>query len=253
MAEVSHDARAQRILAQLQKYRDRIRNMDDVMTQIGVLGVAASQKAFREQSLDGDKWPVRYPNQADPFINKAGALSDWASGRKSPKPNRFDRTPALIDTRNLKNSLTSKSGSEFARWGTNMEYARDNQDGGESEIKVSPSTKQRMKEWFYTPKGKRKKARTKGRVTDKASVSTGAFEQTERGLEFVRRTHMEDRERDATRADYIGKFGWLLNPKRMDKEDVVVTKIHARPFVGYTDEMERQVKKLIKRHVQRGP
>lgn len=123
----------QSLLDQLARYRLALRDVRPVLTGIGALGVAESQRAFEEQRLGETEWPQRYPNMGDPFLNVAGALADFIAGRDRPKPNRFERRPALIDEGargGLLGSFTwDVPDDKTVEWGTNKAYAQKHHEG----------------------------------------------------------------------------------------------------------------------------
>ena len=267
MVEVSADARAARVSAHLEKVRDRLKNTSDLMNKIGALGVAESQKAFREQRLGDISWKERYPGQSPPKVNVAGFVSDFVSGRSTPKPNRFQDRPALVDEGQrggIWGSLTWNSGNEFARWGTNKEYARLQHEGGRTEIPVTPEAKKAIKNYFYTKKEQRRYIPVGTRVKLPTPIKEIVYEHkyTPSGMQLVRVEKVRKTEfipadvteegEDVTRSDYVNKFGWLLNRKNMNRTDVLVTNVTPRPFVGITDDLEKRLHEAIRRHVAEG-
>lgn len=217
------------ILAQIKRLREQLKNPNkpllfgrSLMKQIGALGVAESQKAFREQALGDIKWDPRYPLQDKPKFNIAGALMDWKSGRKAPKPNRFQDRPALIDEGQrggMLGSLTFQvTGPLDVSWGTNKSYAEKHQKGGDTAILYDDATKQRISEWLYKKPPQKKKV-TKGILrTDK--VKTGLGE-------------------SRRRSEYAKHIAPLL-ASNMWKQRII-----ARPFVGVTDQLAKDIEKAI--------
>lgn len=113
------------------------------LKQIGALGVAESQEAFREQSFDGKKWPERNPDK--PVVNVFGVISDFSQGKTKPPNRRFQTTPALIDTGRLASSISFRLVSDdTVEWGTNIVYAPVHQSGGEVESEEITETVQRL-------------------------------------------------------------------------------------------------------------
>lgn len=90
---------------ELKQFRGRLEDPRGALTRVGALMLAASQKAFDDQSYGPERWPERYEGQSEPFINVAGALSDVLRDRQI-KGRRFDRRPALVDVGTLRGSLT---------------------------------------------------------------------------------------------------------------------------------------------------
>lgn len=132
-----------------------LRNKETLLDSIGLLMVAESMQAFEQQSFGGEDWPERYPNQSSPFINVAGAVRDFASGRSEPKDRRFDRRPALRDTSRLMSSIAHQvQGGDTVEVGTTVPYASVHQFGGTSSQPVTQATKTRIASWLKTAKGK---------------------------------------------------------------------------------------------------
>jgi phage gpG-like protein len=217
------------VRGKLQTLREQLNNPDlplangkPLMKQIGILGVAASQKAFRMQALGDIKWPARYPNQAAPKFNIAGALMDWKSGRPNPKNNRFQDRPALFDTGAMKDKLSyTVSGPLSVKWGSPQTYAALHQEGGEVTIPYDDATAKRISEWLY------KKAPQKGKMftgvlrTNKVKTGNVGW-----GMK--------------TRAEYAKHVRPLIN-SRVWEQNII-----ARPFVGVTLELELDINRTIK-------
>lgn len=215
------------VRGKLHTLREQLNNPDlplangkPLMKQIGILGVAASQKAFRMQALGDIKWEPRYPKQAPPKFNIAGALMDWKSGRANPKPNRFQDRPALFDTGTMKDKLSyTVSGPLAVKWGSPQEYAALHQEGGEVTIPYDDATAKRISEWLY------KKAPQKGKMF------TG-----------VLRTNRQPTGHSGTkkRNEYAKHVRPLIN-SRVWEQNII-----ARPFVGVTLELELDINRTIK-------
>jgi len=128
-----------------------------LMTELAMMGEASAMKAFETQTFDGTRWLPRYPEQKPPKFNVAGALQDWASGRKAPKPSRFTDRPALVDEGMRGGLWGSIRGrvidAQTAEWGTTKEYANVHQFGGVSVQPITEDTKERIRKWLYTPSG----------------------------------------------------------------------------------------------------
>lgn len=193
-----------------------------LMKWIGAQGVAVSQKAFLKQELGDIKWPARYPNQDEPKFNYAGALMDWKSGRASPKPNRFQDRPAVVDEGmrgGIQGSLTFRvTGPLAVRWGSGKDYARLQHDGGYTSIPFDKATLDRMLAWLYKAvpqKRKTVKPEYKGKVTvGRKRVDRGVY------------------------AKHVHK---IVNSFPQWDQTVI-----ARPFVGITDTLEKDFKASIK-------
>lgn len=224
------DPKFSEILKQIQLLRSQLKDPNKpllsgktLMKWFGAIGVASSQKAFREQALGDIKWDPRYPGQEEPKFNIAGALMDWKSGRKNPKPNRFQDRPALIDEGmrgGIQGSLTFQvTGPLSVSWGSGKPYAEKQHKGGQTVISYDDATKQRISEWLYKKPPQRKKV-TKGTLRqNKVNAGNG---QTYR------------------RSDYTKHIQPLL-ASNMWKQRII-----ARPFVGITDELAGDMKSAIK-------
>ena len=70
----------------------RARNMEPALKAIGAVLVSQGMRAFETESFGDEEWPERYPGQAEPFINIAGAVADLTAGGRI-KARRFQRRP----------------------------------------------------------------------------------------------------------------------------------------------------------------
>ena len=147
----------------LKKLQTALDNPTPLLEAWGKMGVAASGKAFVDQKFGEDAWPERYPGQADPKLNVAGALSDFNAGRAKPKPNRFQDRPALVDEGfrgGLWGSISYQTtSSDTVEWGTVKPYGTTMQYGGKTVIRLSQSAVDRARAWLFTPTGKTRKGR----------------------------------------------------------------------------------------------
>ncbi len=115
----------------LKLLRTGLKDKSKALNQIGALLTNRAQLAFEQQKRGSEAWAPR----GVPSI--AGILSDLDKGG-TVKDRRFQDRPAGIDTSRLRNSISwdvpDKSSVEV---GTNVEYARDIQDGGLQSIVVT--------------------------------------------------------------------------------------------------------------------
>jgi len=126
---------------------------EGLMKQWGALLVETSQRAFVDQRLGDDEWPPRYPNMEPPFINIAGALSDFNAGKSKPKNNRFNERPALVDqglAGGIWGSITFAASKNEVEVGTNKPYGKIHQEGGESDIAVTDEGYRKGYDWLFT-------------------------------------------------------------------------------------------------------
>lgn len=132
-----------------------LKQKEGLLKGIGDMMVAASHQAFDEQRFGSVDWPQRYPNQNPPFLNVAGAVADFSSGRSEPKSRRFNPRPALRDTSSMMLSIAREvTDKETVEIGTNVPYAPIHQFGGVSSQRVSKDTKKRIAKWLLKDKGK---------------------------------------------------------------------------------------------------
>lgn len=128
----------------LKEFRGRLEDPRPALERVGAIMLAASQKAFEDQSYGPERWPERYEGQSNPFINIAGALSDVARDRQI-KGRRFDRRPALIDTGVLRGSLTfALKGKKAVRVGTTDPKAPKHLFGLQSVQEVTEVARKRL-------------------------------------------------------------------------------------------------------------
>lgn len=205
-----------RLRGALQDPATPVKPVGPLLNQIGLLGVETSQQAFRDQKLGDIQWDPRYPGQEEPKFNIAGALSDFKRGAKAPKPNRFQDRPAAVDEGlrgGIWGSLSWRVDGSRVVWGSSKPYAPLVQNGGVSTIHYDQSTKDRMADWLYTSKRGPERTLRGGTVkTLKGKTPRAAY------------------------AKYIRP----LLAKNTHKQRVI-----ARPFVGITETLERDVLRTI--------
>lgn len=111
----------------------RIGSPAPFLKQAGVLLVARTQAAFQKQRrVPGKAWLARS------VPNVAGIVADLARG-SSVKSRRFDARPALVDTGQLRNSITFRvAGRTTVEVGTRLPYASIHQTGGVSRQRITP-------------------------------------------------------------------------------------------------------------------
>ena len=143
-------------LSAVAKLRAELTRPSSLMTQLGARGADSAVTAFRDQRLGDWVWPERYPGMEPPFINIAGAISDFNAGRTAPKRVRFQNRPALIDLGQrggLWGSISNRvSGPLRTEWGTSKPYASLHQEGGTSRQPITSGAAQRIRDWLFTSK-----------------------------------------------------------------------------------------------------
>lgn len=132
--------------AKIERMEKALQNPKKALKQIGVLMVAESQGAFRDQQHGRSKWASRAP------VNVYGIISDFAKGGKPPA-RRFQTRPALKDTGRLSNSISFKiNGNTTVEVGTNLDYAGVHQFGGKIESEPITKSLRRMLWKWLKPK-----------------------------------------------------------------------------------------------------
>ncbi|HLG42486.1 MAG TPA: hypothetical protein VI643_03895 [Planctomycetota bacterium] len=265
------------LLRQLGEYRLSLSDLKPVLTGLGALGVASSQRAFYEQRLGEHEWPARYPSMPDPFLNIAGALADFIAGRESPKPSRFDRRPALIDEGNRGGLLGSftfdVSDDKTVEWGTNKDYAQKHHEGLAD----------------FQPYGEDVQGRIAAYLDDVFQRGPAPVPQEDSGSELLRRNKVTA-DREKQRAEHPDRYAkWLerhspsgsfdeavendvraFTQRRRAKanqgnqelqaagrllpllrKNVLETQIVKRPMVGVTPELQEEVLETTRIYLER--
>jgi phage gpG-like protein len=139
------------------------KSTEGLMKQWGSMMVETSQRSFVEQKLGEWEWPARYPGMTAPIINIAGTIQDFNQGRTTPKPNRFQDRPALVDhgmRGGIWGSISFQvTGPKEVAAGSNKPHAGIHMKGGESVVRVSEQGYQRGRDWLFTKQGDPKKGR----------------------------------------------------------------------------------------------
>jgi len=111
--------------AKLERIRRAIANPERALKQVGVIMVAESQRAFRDQGFGSAQWAPRG------VPNVFGILADFAAGKSEPPRRRFEPRPALQDTGRLAASIAFEVvGRDSVRVGSNLDYAEVMHRGG---------------------------------------------------------------------------------------------------------------------------
>lgn len=216
--------------ADVMKLEKRLQNPERLLTRFGAMLAADAKASFDRQALGEIAWPERYPGQKPPFLNVAGAISDFAKGRTKPLARRFENRPAGVDTRETRNSISYRVvGTNGVEVGSTAPNAQRMQSGGESSQPITPEIKKLMGK-FLKPKKTR---------------ASPAFDQTDEELaenakrEGLRYKPNKKKRGTDTRTDveftipspYRDKLGPLFHLTTLK------TQVHARPFLGVTDAM----------------
>jgi phage gpG-like protein len=134
----------------------RLASPESLLKRWGALMVRESSRAFAEQSFDGQAWSPRYPNRGEPVVNIAGILSDFARG-KNPPARRFQSAPALVDTNDLRRSLTYEVSAKqgWVDVGSWQPYASTHQEGGTTTQAVTDTARRNLAAFLRTRRGAR--------------------------------------------------------------------------------------------------
>lgn len=194
-----------------------------VLKQIGALNESVSQDAFQKQRLGSIEWKVRYPNQSEPFVNIAGVIADLSEGGQI-KTRRFERRPALIDRGLMRGSIKSRAiGKRSVETGSALPYASKHQHGGVSDQRVTDQVKTGLIRFLL--------GRAASRIQPPRTMK-----------EYARfRTLARDN-------PYADKLAPIVLPQQR----LWQTEVNARPFVGITEESERDILRIVEEGFARG-
>lgn len=156
-AKVNAGGKVARLIGNLDK-------PEKALKQIGALLLAQSQKAFRNESWDGKRWPARR------VPNVFGIIADFSlDGRASPPKRRFESSPVLKDTGRLRQSMSfALVGKDSVDVGTNMSYASVHNFGGPVEsLPITRTVQEKLAKFLK---------RTAGKVPLKSNLYAGVLE-----------------------------------------------------------------------------
>jgi phage gpG-like protein len=197
---------SRRILRRLGKTLD---NPQQILVAFRSELTKQSKAAFKDQRFGEIIWPARYPAQAPPKLNIAGAVQDLASGPRI-KARRWQDRPALLDkgATGLQGSINSQIVGDEVVTGTTKEYAINHQVGKPSKQTITPTIKANLKQLLkFEEFGKTKTGKAR-KVNEKTAV--------------LRK-----------------KLGFLFGITEL------TTKPHARPFLGLTDSTKKRCEQII--------
>lgn len=117
-----------------------------ILRAVGVLMVAESQRAFKDQRFGSKTWDARAP------VNVFGIIADFAAGKKTPPSRRFETRPALRDTGRLASSIAfAVTSATTVEVGTTVDYAAVHQTGGKVESKpITDQVRDLLGKWLRT-------------------------------------------------------------------------------------------------------
>ncbi len=141
------------------RLRRLVENPVRLLKRIGVILVASSQRAFEDQKFGDIEWDERYPNQDEPKLNLAGALSDLNRGG-GIKARRFEARPAGVDQGTLRRSVAARvnESRDEVEVGSTVEYAGKFHGGGESTMPVTGTARRLFAREFGRSTGQKREA-----------------------------------------------------------------------------------------------
>ena len=114
----------------------------DALDSVGALLVARFQKSWRLQaSPSGESWGERMTP------NVPGIVKDLNAGG-NPKARRFTPGQALVDTGQLRRSITFQVSGDKVKVGTTTSYAAIHNEGGESTVTLTGLGREKLKLWL---------------------------------------------------------------------------------------------------------
>ncbi len=131
-------------------WQDRLQKPEAALKKIGALMLAASQKAFREQKFGKIVWkPRKVPNTF-------GIITDFSkSGNSKPPKRRFEASPVLINTGQLRRTINfALVGKDAVEVGSNLPYAGTHNFGGPIEsLPLTKSVQEKLLKWLGSKAG----------------------------------------------------------------------------------------------------
>jgi|TARA_Y100000310_G_scaffold334113_1_gene413075 phage gpG-like protein len=270
-------------LSKLSVLKKRLINPSKILKSVGAVFTKQAQRAFIDQALGDNKWKPRYPRQQEPFINIAGALSDFVDGRSKPKNRRFDRRPALVDTGILRRSVSNDSSIsikgqhvlEVGVTGIAQEYASFQQYGGTTTQDVTSQAQEGIADWIKELRGKRrdiaffdrkKKAWVIGKGEPKKKGKSPEKDASIRGSKKTRtvkkkvnmggvlKSHGEmkdkmERHMGRTKVDRLIRMNDMIARAQklgfLTNKTRLSTEVFARPFLGFTTTSSKKAIEII--------
>jgi len=178
---------------------------------------------FENSGNEGLPWLEQYPTAKEPWINLAGAVSDWAKGKAEPDAKRFSKQPPLVDSGALKDSMSYRVVDKGVEVTSNSEYADLHNTGGTSVQKITRGMRDKIRKFI---------ASKETRLQRFASGALGPLLPS-----FVKPEQSPWRE----------KLGFLL------RADQLSTDLVKRPFMESTPRLEEALAERIEQIVKKGP
>lgn len=135
--------------AKIKRMAQKLKDPKQALNIIGLMMVAESQRAFKDQAWEGKAWLPRGK------VNTFGIINDLSLGRSIPK-RRFDQRPALMDTGLLMKSISHRVRGTYVEVGTKVKYAQAHQKGGATRSEtVTKSVQKQLWAWLQKKANKK--------------------------------------------------------------------------------------------------
>lgn len=131
----------------VRRWEKRLDDPEPALKQIGIIMVAESQEAFRNQRFGKDAWRERR------VPNVFGIIADFHKGSPKPPQRRFEKRPALHDTDRLAGSISfSIVSRDTVEAGSNLPYAGKHHRGTETESEpITAQVRRLLWAWLKGP------------------------------------------------------------------------------------------------------
>lgn len=127
----------------VERIEKKLDNPVAALRRIGILMVAESQRAFKDQQFGSKRWDARK------VPNVFGIIADFHAGRRAPPARRFEGRPALRDTGRLASSIAFQVVGNVVEVGTNLDYAAAHHLGGKVQSKpITTEVQTRLWSWL---------------------------------------------------------------------------------------------------------
>ena len=194
------------------KLESSFRNIETLLIHVGAIWKAHTALAFEDQRLGEWEWSPQYPGMDSPWINVAGALSDLNQG-SFVKPQRFEQAGPGGHGKVLHDTGQLKSSID---WSTDM---------SKNSVKLYatgfPATYAGFHQWGSPPDSSME-VKPIARDTLARQLKTGTGLGKKKALK---------------------QLGFLFQVDSME------TSITQRPFLGFTDEFEKELRNELLHHV----
>jgi len=189
----------------------QLRNVETLLIHVGSIWKAHTALAFEDQKLGDWEWAPQYPTMDPPWINVAGALSDLNKG-SFVKPQRFEQAGPGMHGKVLHETGQLKNSID---WST---------DTSKKSVKLYatgfPATYAGYHQWGGDSS---MEVKPLARATLARQLKTGP--------------------RTGKKKEALKKLGFLF------QVDAMETSITQRPFLGFTDDFEAELRQELLHHM----